>query len=64
MNCQDAVAQNSFHLMPPPGPDKVKHPIGDVTKALAEAEFKFEGKVKGYIYPNDFVHAHSLLVMY
>ena len=24
----------------------MKHPIGDVEKALAEAEFRFEGKIK------------------
>jgi len=43
MNCQEAMAQNSIHPLPPL---KMKHPIGDVDKALAEAELKFEGKVR------------------
>jgi len=54
MNCQEAIAQNSIHSLPPlEAMSKVKHPIGDVDKALAEAELKFEGKVR----------AHSPLVL-
>jgi len=49
MNCQEAVAQNSIHPLHSFGSPKVKHPIGDVDKALAEAEFKLVGKVKGCV---------------
>jgi hypothetical protein len=43
MNCHDAVAQNSTFPMPSPSPLSVA--IGNVEKALAEAEFSFEGTV-------------------
>ncbi|KAG0560330.1 hypothetical protein KC19_10G172500 [Ceratodon purpureus] len=45
MNCHDALAQGSTLPTYPPSPLSVKHPIGNVEKALAEAEFNLEGTV-------------------